>query len=259
MSGAEYVTRRGRARPKQRKTIDRRSHYDLPYREAPDDGAILVHVGAALPTCLDCGVGKLQWAEAGYVPWHRICDGCGSHWSQHPFEVSMVAVRREPSCRGNEWVTTLCPLGPCADCEGSGTLTMHHPKRTCFAGDAGRCSELAARKRASTRRPDAPTLGAIGTERCQCICHTPPSERPIIGYAPRRWVDSLGLVEIDPEARVDADYLAARYDGARGPTWREVVERITDDEIGVAVAEQDRTGGVPTIPACWAHRARFHR
>lgn len=54
-------------------------------REARDDGAIIVHAGAADgPTCADCGRGHLRWAEAGFVAWHRICDVCGSHWELHP-------------------------------------------------------------------------------------------------------------------------------------------------------------------------------
>lgn len=37
------------------------------------------------PPCPDCkGKGKLLWSEAGYVPWHRICNYCGSHWELHP-------------------------------------------------------------------------------------------------------------------------------------------------------------------------------
>lgn len=40
----------------------------------------------AAPLCVDCGVGHLQWAEGGYVSWHRICDTCGSHWDLHPGE-----------------------------------------------------------------------------------------------------------------------------------------------------------------------------
>lgn len=36
------------------------------------------------PKCVDCGEGTLQWAEGGFVPWHRICDVCGSHWDLHP-------------------------------------------------------------------------------------------------------------------------------------------------------------------------------
>lgn len=48
-----------------------------------DDGAAGLAVGAAVEEqkCPDCGVGELCWAEAGYVPWHRVCDRCGSHWS----------------------------------------------------------------------------------------------------------------------------------------------------------------------------------
>jgi hypothetical protein len=44
------------------------------YETAPDNN----------PICLDCQRGRLQWAEAGYVAWHRICDVCGSHWDLHP-------------------------------------------------------------------------------------------------------------------------------------------------------------------------------
>lgn len=57
---------------------------DSPARDRCDDGSTLVHAGDLSPTCTDCGRGTLQWAEAGYVPWHRICDACGSHWDLHP-------------------------------------------------------------------------------------------------------------------------------------------------------------------------------
>ena len=36
--------------------------------------------------CPDCGQTML-WAESGYTAWHRICDGCGSHWSVTPGDV----------------------------------------------------------------------------------------------------------------------------------------------------------------------------
>lgn len=52
-------------------------------REQQDDGRIILHAGDCQPICADCEVGRLQWAEAGYVPWHRICDRCGSHWDLH--------------------------------------------------------------------------------------------------------------------------------------------------------------------------------
>lgn len=74
-----YTTRRGRREdPRPAESI-----YGLPYEEADDDGRIIV-AGGNCPVCPDCGSGHLQWAEAGYVPWHRICDVCGSHWSLHP-------------------------------------------------------------------------------------------------------------------------------------------------------------------------------
>jgi hypothetical protein len=73
----------------------------LPTTERPDDGLVVPlpdcpackrHDGYAPahtcprvnPTCPDCGRGTLMWAEAGYVPWHRICSVCGSHWDLHP-------------------------------------------------------------------------------------------------------------------------------------------------------------------------------
>jgi hypothetical protein len=58
--------------------------YAIPYRESADDGRTILHAGDHSPICADCGRGTLQWAEAGYVPWHRICDVCGSHWDLHP-------------------------------------------------------------------------------------------------------------------------------------------------------------------------------
>ncbi len=33
--------------------------------------------------CPDCGQTML-WAENRYGPWHRICEGCGSHWTVTP-------------------------------------------------------------------------------------------------------------------------------------------------------------------------------
>ena len=61
--------------------------YELPSREAPDDGKRILAVGDS-PLCADCGRGRLEWAEAGYVAYHRICAVCGSHWETHPLVVS---------------------------------------------------------------------------------------------------------------------------------------------------------------------------
>jgi hypothetical protein len=33
--------------------------------------------------CPDCAQ-TMIWAEDGYGPWHRICNGCGSHWTVTP-------------------------------------------------------------------------------------------------------------------------------------------------------------------------------
>ena len=33
--------------------------------------------------CPDCGQ-TMIWAERDYGTWHRICNGCGSHWSVTP-------------------------------------------------------------------------------------------------------------------------------------------------------------------------------
>lgn len=30
--------------------------------------------------CPACKMGTIRWAEAGYVPGYRICDGCGRHF-----------------------------------------------------------------------------------------------------------------------------------------------------------------------------------
>ena len=30
--------------------------------------------------CPVCSDGTIRWAEAGYVPGYRICDGCGAHF-----------------------------------------------------------------------------------------------------------------------------------------------------------------------------------
>ena len=65
-----------------------RNPYEIGYREAEDDGAVILWAGDHTPKCSDCCCGHLLWAEAGYMPgympWHRICDVCGSHWDLHP-------------------------------------------------------------------------------------------------------------------------------------------------------------------------------
>lgn len=36
--------------------------------------------------CPDCGL-TMIWAERGYAAWHRICEGCGSHWTVTPEDI----------------------------------------------------------------------------------------------------------------------------------------------------------------------------
>lgn len=85
---AEYTVRIGTSK---RKTPVKNYNalLDLPSREAKDDGKILVWgpgPWAWNSGPCSCG-GTLQWAEAGYVPWHRICDRCGSHWTMYPVAI----------------------------------------------------------------------------------------------------------------------------------------------------------------------------
>lgn len=68
----------------------------LPYRETEDDGKeVRLDVCEPWPTvdCPDCGKAPLVWAEACFVPGHRICPCCGSHWSLDPKDGSWL-VRR---------------------------------------------------------------------------------------------------------------------------------------------------------------------
>ncbi len=84
--------------------------YALSHREREDDGAVILHVGQDEPMCRDCGHGRLRWAEAGYVPWHRICDVCGSHWDLHPLGMGIGYVPI-PDMTGSLPPSMLPPLG----------------------------------------------------------------------------------------------------------------------------------------------------
>lgn len=261
---AAYTTRRGAARRKN--PVGPQAMYDLPTRERPDDGAVILHVGDIAPTCSDCGRGTLRWAEAGYVPWHRICDACGSHWDLHPLGlgIAMIPVTEEPTCGREACIpVTECPEGHplgeggwCDPCGEEYVTSRPHPERTCYAGDPRRCAERAAGFRDEV---EAVAAGVGDRLRCMCPCHVPPSERRVVGARPSRWEDGQGWVPIDPEAPIDP--LADRYTGEpRGParTWGGLLALVTDAHVATARAEQDRTMGVPCVPACWARRARFY-
>jgi len=80
---SEYTVRIG-AQPRTKLARPKKDIYALPFRAEADDGRVLLHAGTEPVRCGDCPAGRLQWAEAGYSPWHRICDVCGSHWDLHP-------------------------------------------------------------------------------------------------------------------------------------------------------------------------------
>jgi hypothetical protein len=61
----------------------------LPYEETPDDGATILHFGDEPLTCADCGKGKLRDGAAMFLPHHRICEICGSHWDLHGFRLEL--------------------------------------------------------------------------------------------------------------------------------------------------------------------------
>ena len=57
--------------------------YELASRDYPQ----------AVP-CVDCG-SEAAWAEAGYVPGHRVCNDCGSHYSCQPAGPSQAGHRHD--------------------------------------------------------------------------------------------------------------------------------------------------------------------
>lgn len=122
---SDYHVRIGKSRRKN-PVNSQRELFALPYRVAKDDGAIIVG-GSLEPTCADCKRGQLRWAEAGFVPWHRICDVCGSHWELHP--VTYIDWNREAKPEpmpepvtagdcgcGHDCVNEDCQAPDCADC-----------------------------------------------------------------------------------------------------------------------------------------------
>ena len=64
---------------------------------------IILHTGDWSPACSACGRGTLQWAEAGYVPWHRICDDCGAHWDLHPLGLGIALLGDQADTPG-QWI-----------------------------------------------------------------------------------------------------------------------------------------------------------
>jgi hypothetical protein len=57
--------------------------YDLPCKAMTQQGAdgMLDYWAAVTDVpCPCCDGGTIRWAEAGYVPGYRVCDGCGRHF-----------------------------------------------------------------------------------------------------------------------------------------------------------------------------------
>lgn len=74
----DYTTRVGAGLPYKGKDM-----YHMPYKRKLDDGKCVECGTEPWPEhvkCPDCEQAEVLWAEAGYVPGHRICPGCGSHW-----------------------------------------------------------------------------------------------------------------------------------------------------------------------------------
>lgn len=115
------------------------SVYEIPYRESADDGRTILHAGDHAPTCADCGLGTLQWAEAGYVSWHRICDVCGSHWELHPITWGPARATRE---RAPEWRDDHAHSDTCRIWLAAGA-----PESVLDAGEGSACTCGAAARR----------------------------------------------------------------------------------------------------------------
>lgn len=214
--------------------------------EAPDDGAVILHVGDLEPTCSDCGVGQLQWAEAGYVPWHRICDRCGSHWDLHPLGggmggIGLIPIPETPTCLREEYISAPCPdcsgepSDWCETCEATGRIQQPHPERTCYAGDPRRCAERAA---------GGDVTGITLT--CACCCHVPPSRRKTV-VQPSVWQDGSGWVPIKLTETIVGK-----------ATWGDLLSLLRPEHVTAAEQDQSHTLDVPCVPACWARRARFY-
>jgi hypothetical protein len=131
---AEYVTRVGR--PQNRPADTYSELISLPSRECPDDGVIAgpwVTVATSPWPWNEgpcpCG-GVMRWAEAAYVPWHRICNLCGSHWDLRLVRIVIDRERREPCAlmpswqHGATWCDHPSHQPPHVDrCDGCGEVT----------------------------------------------------------------------------------------------------------------------------------------
>ena len=64
-----------------RAVIEITGHIPIPDSENAVRG-LSPWITTVLP-CPDCGQ-TMIWAEREYAAWHRVCEGCGSHWTVTP-------------------------------------------------------------------------------------------------------------------------------------------------------------------------------
>jgi len=224
-----YEVRIGKRRAKS----PARDLYGQPYRYGEDDGARIVHVGTHRPPCPDCGRGRLEWAEAGFVAWHRICSHCGSHWQLFPLpDAVREPVYEEPTCRIHELVAVECEdcdgdADWCEQCEGTGKAFRPHPERRCNRAAAAAC--MGAK------------LSPDGLVACACRCHVLaflPAGDTIVGHS---WKPAAAYPDED--------------DGQ--PTWEEILGLLQEPfELEEPAREGDFVDP-DVVPVCWARRAQF--
>lgn len=195
--------------------------YGIPYREAEDDGRICLGIGESVP-CADCGVGTLIWAEAGYVPWHRICNVCGSHWSLHP--VVWGPARPTPRAGAATAEPYVEHSQTCRTWSAEGVDDCHLDPGEGEACSCGVVEQASARQAARAAQMDR-SGGLV------------------------RWVDGRGEVPIDPDERVHEDDLA--------PTWGTVIALLRPEHWLAAEREASRMAGMVVVPFAWARRAHF--
>lgn len=180
---------------------------EIPSRVARDDGRTLVHAGiegvdAFLPLCADCHVGRLRWAEAGYVPWHRICDVCGSHWDLHPIPWGPARPSRPVAARLPEHAPTCASLW-------EDEWSDAHGGRPCSCAALPRIDAARADHEALLARSGGLVL----------------------------WVDHRGEVPLDP-----SEPLPSTERLPHPPTWADLVALLTPAHWEAAEREAARKG-----------------
>jgi hypothetical protein len=221
----DYVVRVGRRRAK----TPARDLYSMPYYACSDDGARVVYVGEGEPTCPDCSMGRLTWAEAGFVAWHRICDVCGSHFTLYP--VPWGPARPNHPLPGRPATCAVVAKPPSAS--ASTVARIPHV----VDADCGTETRPAVATRSTS---DEVALDAPAAEHAALVAKS----RLLV-----HWVDGRGEVPLDPYERAG---------GEGSPTWGEFVALVKDEHWVRAEAEKESRAGMVVVPCSWARRARFY-